>query len=75
MSQDTDSGETQQHPGVPERVRLDAIKIQKLGHAFVVGTKEFDIDLGRHDAALEHFEAMPLEEVHFEGQAKHSRDS
>jgi hypothetical protein len=67
--------EPQQHPGVPQRVRLDPIKIQKLGYAFVVGTKEFSIDLGRHNAALDDFEAVPLEEVHFERQAKHSRDS
>src|SRR5882672_6617192 len=32
--------QVQQHPGVAERVRLDPLQVQELGHALVVGAQQ-----------------------------------
>ena len=60
--------ERQQHPRIAQDVRLDVGEVEELRDAGVVGAAHLLVDLGGDRGALDLLEAVPAEELDFEGQ-------
>ena len=60
--------QVQQHPGVPQGVRLYPVKAKELGDAFVVGPQQLRVDVGRDRRAEYLPEAQAAEELDRERQ-------
>ena len=59
-----------QHARVTQRVRLNALKVQELGHTFVIGEQEFLKDILFYGRTLNDIKTIALEEIDFKSQAE-----